>query len=104
MNFDINISVIMSICTMIVSATSAFAIVKVKVARLEEEMKDCNKMVETLKEELNHYREEEHIRIALLESNQDNLAKELAEVKSDTKTIMSIVQEIRDAALKKGAI
>lgn len=62
------------------------------------------KIVETNKEDLSRYREDEKVRIALLESNQEAHAKELAEIKSDIKTTMVNVQEIKEAilTLKKG--
>ena len=62
------------------------------------------KIVETNKEDLNRYREDEKVRIALLESNQEAHARELAEIKSDIKTTMVNVQEIKEAisTLKKG--
>lgn len=61
-------------------------------------------MVELQKEDLARYREDEKVRIALLESNQEAHAKELAEIKSDIKTTMVNVQEIKEAilTLKKG--
>lgn len=87
---------------MIVSIASAFAVVKTKVARMEEELEDYKKLVDTLRDELNRSREDERVRIALLESNQEAHAKELAEVKSDIKTIMGNVQEIKEAVITKG--
>lgn len=62
------------------------------------------KIVDTNKEDLNRYREDEKVRIALLESNQEAHARELAEIKSDIKTTMVNVQEIKEAilTLKKG--
>lgn len=102
MNFDINLSFILSIVTLIISITSAFVVVKTKVAKMEEEINEYKHLVETLRDELNHYREDERVRIAILESNQENHARELAEVKSDIKTIMGNVQEIKEAVLTKG--
>lgn len=103
MELSVNISILFSIGTMIVSIASAFAVVKTKVARMEEELNSYKKLVEELREELNHNREDERVRIALLESNQEAHAKELAEVKSDIKTIMGNVQEIKEAVITKGA-
>lgn len=62
------------------------------------------KIVENNKEDLNRYREDEKVRIALLESNQEAHARELSEIKSDIKTTMVNVQEIKEAilTLKKG--
>lgn len=70
---------------------------------MEEELNSYKKLVEELREELNHNREDERVRIALLESNQEAHARELAEVKSDIKTIMGNVQEIKEAVITKGA-
>ena len=103
MELSVNISILFSIGTMIVSIASAFAVVKTKVARMEEELNSYKKLVEELREELNHNREDERVRIALLESNQEAHAKELAEVKPDIKTIMGNVQEIKEAVITKGA-
>lgn len=102
MNFDINLSFILSIVTLIISITSAFVVVKTKVAKMEEEINEYKHLVEATRDELNHYREDERVRIAILESNQENHARELAEVKSDIKTIMGNVQEIKEAVLTKG--
>lgn len=103
MELSVNISILFSIGTMIVSIASAFAVVKTKVAKMEEELNSYKKLVEDLREELNHNREDERVRIALLESNQEAHARELAEVKSDIKTIMGNVQEIKEAVITKGA-
>ena len=103
MELSVNISILFSIGTMIVSIASAFAVVKTKVARMEEELNNYKRLVEELREELNHNREDERVRIALLESNQEAHARELAEVKSDIKTIMGNVQEIKEAVITKGA-
>lgn len=102
MEVSLNITILFSIGTMIVSIASAFAVVKTKVARMEEELEDYKKLVDTLRDELNRSREDERVRIALLESNQEAHAKELAEVKSDIKTIMGNVQEIKEAVITKG--
>jgi len=69
---------------------------------MEEELNEYKRLVEAIRDELNHYREDERVRIAILESNQENHARELAEVKSDIKTIMGNVQEIKEAVLTKG--
>lgn len=103
MELSVNISILFSIGTMIVSIASAFAVVKTKVARMEEELNSHKKLVEELRAELNHNREDERVRIALLESNQEAHARELAEVKTDIKTIMGNVQEIKEAVITKGA-
>lgn len=104
MNLELSLSLLITICGIIVSISSAFAIVKTKVSALESEQEANRHMVEMFKEEMNRYREDEKVRIALLESNQETHAKELAEIKSDIKTTMVNVQEIKEAilTLKKG--
>ena len=88
----------------LVSVATAFAVVKTKVNALEEELNEAKAMAAKLKEELDRYREDERVRIALLEQNQAAHATELAEIKSDIKTTMRNVQEIKEAilTLKKG--
>lgn len=106
MDIDLSMSLLITIGGIIASAASAFAIVKNKVAVLEQEIEGYKRTVEQLKDELNHYREDEKVRIAILESNQEAHAKELAEIKSDIKTTMVNVQEIKEAilTLKKGEV
>jgi hypothetical protein len=104
MELNVSLSLLISLGGILVSTASAFAIVKTKVTTLEEGFDMIKKIVETNKEDLSRYREDEKVRIALLESNQEAHAKELAEIKSDIKTTMVNVQEIKEAilTLKKG--
>lgn len=104
MELNVSLSLLISLGGILVSTASAFAIVKTKVATLEEDFEMIKKIVENNKEDLSRYREDEKVRIALLESNQEAHAKELAEIKSDIKTTMVNVQEIKEAilTLKKG--
>lgn len=104
MELNVSLSLLISLGGILVSTASAFAIVKTKVTTLEEGFDMIKKIVETNKEDLNRYREDEKVRIALLESNQEAHARELAEIKSDIKTTMVNVQEIKEAilTLKKG--
>lgn len=104
MELNVSLSLLISLGGILVSTASAFAIVKTKVSQLEEETEGMKRMVEMQKEDLSRYREDEKVRIALLESNQEAHAKELAEIKSDIKTTMVNVQEIKEAilTLKKG--
>lgn len=104
MELNVSLSLLISLGGILVSTASAFAIVKTKVSQLEEETEGMKRMVELQKEDLARYREDEKVRIALLESNQEAHAKELAEIKSDIKTTMVNVQEIKEAilTLKKG--
>lgn len=104
MELNVSLSLLISLGGILVSTASAFAIVKTKVTTLEEGFDMIKKIVETNKEDLSRYREDEKVRIALLESNQEAHARELAEIKSDIKTTMVNVQEIKEAilTLKKG--
>lgn len=106
MDFNLSLSLLITIGGMIASITSAFAIVKTKVAALEKELEGYKRMVDQLKDELQHYREDERVRIAVIESNQEAHAKELDEIKADIKTTMKDVQEIKEAVLtlKKGEL
>lgn len=106
MDINLSMSLLITIGGIIASVASAFAIVKNKVAILEQEIEGYKRTVDQLKDELNHYREDEKVRIAILESNQEAHAKELAEIKSDIKTTMVNVQEIKEAilTLKKGEV
>lgn len=106
MDFNLSLSLLITIGGMIASITSAFAIVKTKVAALEKELEGYKRMVDQLKDELQNYREDERVRIAVIESNQEAHAKELDEIKADIKTTMKDVQEIKEAVLtlKKGEL
>lgn len=104
MDLELSTSILITLGGLVASIASAFAIVKTKVAALEKELEGYKNMVEQLKEELQHYREDERVRIAVIESNQEAHAKELDEIKADIKTTMNTVQEIKEAVLtlKKG--
>lgn len=101
MELTLSTSLLISLGTLLASATSAFAIVKTKVARLESELEEAKLEVTRLKDELQHYREDERVRIAIIESNQEAHAKELDEIKTDIKTTMKDVQAIKEAVLAK---
>ena len=106
MDIELSTSILITLGGLIASIASAFAIVKTKVAALEKELDGYKNMVEQLKDELQHYREDERVRIAVIESNQEAHAKELDEIKADIKTTMKDVQEIKEAVLtlKKGEL
>lgn len=53
-------------------------------------------------EEMASYREDEKIRIALIEKNQENHLKEMEEIKSDLKTAVEGIQQIKEVLIKKG--
>lgn len=106
MDLTISLSLLITIGGILVSVATAFAVVKTKVNSLSEQMEEDKKLTVSIKEELNRYREDERVRIALLERNQAAHSEELAEIKSDIKTTMVNVQEIKEAILKlkKGEI
>lgn len=102
MDLTLSLSLCITIGGILVSVATAFAVVKTKVTALEQELEEVKLLVEKLKEE----REEEKIRIAILERNQAAHTDELAEIKSDIKTTMKVVQEIKETliAIKKGEV
>lgn len=100
MELDFSLSLLLSIGGIVASVASSMAIVKTKVASMEELVDNQERRMETLRDNLNRYQSDENVKIALLESNQEAHAKELAELKSDIKTIMNNVQDIKEAVLK----
>ena len=106
MDLTLSLSLIITIGGILVSVATAFAVVKTKVSTIEKELEEAQALILSLKEELNKYREDERVRIALLERNQAAHSEELAEIKSDIKTTMINVQEIKEAilTLKKGEV
>lgn len=106
MEINTSVSLLITIGGIVASVASALAIVKTKVARLEEVLAANEKRIDDLKESQSRYQSDEAVKIALLESNQEAHGRELAEVKGDIKTIMSNVQEIKEAILtvKKGEL
>ena len=99
---ELNASLLVSIGGIVASVASAFAIVKTKVAQIETTLSVYDKKIEDLRDKYASNQSDEAVKIALLERNQEAHGKELAEVKSDIKTIMSNVQEIKEALVKKG--
>lgn len=106
MDLTLSLSLCITIGGILVSVATAFAVVKTKVNTLEGELNEAKAMAIDLKKELDKYREEDRVRIALLEQNQAAHSNELAEIKSDIKTTMRNVQEIKEAilTLKKGEV
>lgn len=102
MDLTLSLSLCITIGGILVSVATAFAVVKTKVNALEQELEEMRAMVEKLKED----REDEKIRVAILERNQAAHTDELAEIKSDIKTTMKVVQEIKETliAFKKGEV
>lgn len=102
MDLTLSLSLCITIGGILVSVATAFAVVKTKVNALEQELEEMRAMVEKLKDD----REEEKIHVAILERNQAAHTDELAEIKSDIKTTMKVVQEIKETliAFKKGEV
>lgn len=91
---ELGIELVISLITTAVSITSAFVIVKTKVTHIEDEMKDLRQKTDALDDEIDRYREDEKVRMAVVEATQAAHAKELAELKQDIKSLMSSVQEL----------
>lgn len=102
MDLTLSLSLCITIGGILVSVATAFAVVKTKVNALEQELEEMRALVDKLKED----RENEKIRVAILERNQAVHTDELAEIKSDIKTTMKVVQEIKETliAIKKGEV
>ena len=102
MDLTLSLSLCITIGGILVSVATAFAVVKTKVSALEEEVAEAKNIATRLKDE----REDLKVRIAVLERNQAAHTDELAEIKSDIKTTMKNVQEIKEAilTLKKGEV
>lgn len=102
MDINISLSLLITIGGMIVTIASTFAIIKTKVIALEKEFEEVRKLMDIQKDDLINYREDEKVRIAILERNQEAHNKELEEIKGDIKITMEGVQEIKEALIKKG--
>lgn len=104
MEINVSLSLLLSIGGIVASVAATLAIVKTKVARMEELLSAYDKRIEGLRDNYSRYQADEAVKIALLESNQEAHARELAELKDNIKVIMNNVQEIKEAILtvKKG--
>lgn len=104
MEINISLSVLLSIGGIVASIAATLAIVKTKVAKMEDTLVEYEKRIDGIRDAHSRYQSDEAVKIALLESNQEAHARELAELKGDIKTIMNNVQEIKEAILtvKKG--
>ena len=100
MELNISLSVLISVGGVVAAVASSIAIVKTKVAAMESLVNENENRISNLRDTVNRYQSDENVKIALLESNQENHSKELAELKSDIKTIMNNVQDIKEAVLK----
>ncbi len=99
MEINTSVSLLVSIGGIVASVAATLAIVKTKIARMEETLNAYEKRIEDIRETYSHYQADEAVKIALLESKQESHAKELAELRSDVKTIMNNVQDIKEAIL-----
>lgn len=104
MEINISLSLLLSIGGIVASVAAALAIVKTKVARMEQSLEAYENRLNDVRDANSRYQADEAVKIALLESNQEAHARELAELRGDIKTIMSTVQEIKEAIItvKKG--
>ena len=89
MEINLSLSLLLSIGGIVASVASSLAIVKTKLSQIESSFDEKRREMDTM-----------NVKIALLESNQEHHEKELAEMKSDIKTIMSNVQDIREVVIK----
>lgn len=102
MEINISVSLLLSIGGIVASVAATLAIVKTKVARMEETIGTFDKRIEEIRESHARYEASEAVKIALIEKNQEDHEKELADLKSDIKTIKDNVQDIKEALIKKG--
>ena len=89
MELNLSASLLLSIGGIVASVASSLAIVKTKLSQMESLLEEKRKEMDMM-----------NVKIALLESNQEHHEKEMAEIKSDIKTIMSTVQDIREVVIK----
>lgn len=104
MELEVSLSVLLSVGGIVASVAATLAIVKTKVSQMEELLKATERKIEDLRETYASRKTDEAVKISLLEERQMIHAKELAEVKGDIKTIMTNVQDIKEAIItvKKG--
>lgn len=100
MELNVSLSVLISIGGVVAAVASSIAIVKTKISNIEKFVEAADKRIDSLRDGMNRYQSDENVKIALLEQNQEAHARELAELKSDIKTIMNNVQDIKEAVLK----
>lgn len=101
MEVEISLTVLLSIAGIIASIASSTAVVKTKVTQVENALRSNDQRTDSVREELQQYKAAEDVRVALLKSNQEAHARELADLKNDIKTIMNNVQEIKEAILEE---
>lgn len=89
MELNLSASLLLSIGGIVASVASSLAMVKTKLSQMESLLEEKRKEMDMM-----------NVKIALLESNQEHHEKEMTEIKSDIKTIMSTVQDIREVVIK----
>lgn len=104
MDVTLSLSLLISLGGTVASIATAFAVVRTKVGSLEQEFEKLRKTVESQQEETASYREDEKIRIALIEKNQETYNKEFEEIRTTLKTAANDIQMIKEALIKKGVI
>lgn len=104
MDTTLSISLLISLGGTVASIATAFAVVRTKVNSLEQEFEKLRQTAILQQEEMASYREDEKIRIALIERNQETHNKEFEEIKTTLKTAADDIQTIKEALIKKGVI
>lgn len=104
MDTTLSISLLISIGGIIASIATAFAVVKTKVNDLVNEFESLKESMRLLQEEVVQEREDEKIRIAIIERNQETHNKEFEEIKLTLKTAADNIQTVKEALIKKGVI
>ena len=102
MDWQISVSVLLSIGGIVASVASSIAFVRAKLNNLEKEFDGICKDNEELRMRFFEHISENSAKIAVLEKNQQNHDKELGEMRVDIKELLSSVQEIKEAVIKKG--
>lgn len=97
---DLSLSILVSLGGIVASVASAFAIVRTKVTHIEEEIAMERGKSGEVQKEIEALRTDTAVQMAILKSNQDNHDKLLADMKLDIKTILSDVQDVKEALIK----
>lgn len=97
---NLDVSIALTVGGMVVSIAAAFAIVKTRVAVLESKIERISTTIKELHDKAEKHKEGEIVRIATLEANLKSHDTLLNEMKSDIKTTMGNVQDIKEAVLK----
>lgn len=100
MSLELSISILLSLGGIVASVASSMAVVKTKVASMEKLLEEYHMKNDGLRDDLTRYKSDAAVKVALLESNQANHARELSDIKADIKTIMTDVQAVKEAVIK----